>query len=187
MGLIMSDLFHSQTARQTGGMTARQVGRAFEQTILASQQDGQGPVCCLIQIKNFAKRIMVKSPNQPRGLEMRIVEEKSPCDFAGSVFGTGVGVFFDAKNCGEKIASFRGNDPAIAKPHQIHALQNLERASAFAGFLVRCERMGDYRFLWASRTSQSSPTRWDDPAWEVLGPIKDGYGVPLRVLFERYK
>lgn len=176
------------SAREQGGARAKHAGKEFEQLILASQQDAKGPVCVLHQIKNFAKRI----PEHDRrliefGQRMRLVEEKSQFDFTGEVWGSGISIHFDAKSCGSDAASFRVTDPKIVKPHQIAALQRSEAAGAFSGFLVRSLRAQKYLWLWASKARRSTPIRWDDPAWDVLGPITLGRGVPLRKLFEGYQ
>lgn len=173
-------------SRRTGGLTARAAGKSFEQLILASQRDGDGQVCQLVQIKNFAKYIPNddKRPGAPR---VKLIQEKSPFDFCGSVCGSAVGIFIDAKSLDDK-PSFPICDPKIVKPHQINVLARLESTGAIAGFLVRCGRMNDYRWLFASAAVNAlvvrKPLDWDAPAWDVLGEIRWGYGVPLRKLVE---
>lgn len=183
-------------SRSAGGAKARSAGKSFEQLIIASQNDGRGPVCVLEQIHNYAKRIMVtrnvshaESTGWRTDKEMKLVESKSPFDFAGCVFNKGIAIFIDAKSCGMDAASFRVNDPKICKPHQLRSLAALDRAGAFSGFLIRCERANDYRWLWGTMAAQNctAPIRWDSMLWEVLGPIEAGRGVPLRKLFDSYR
>lgn len=169
----------SLTSRQQGGARAKRVGQSFEEIISWSVHDFEGEVCRLDRIKNFAKRV---------GGD-RIVEEKSPYDFTGcvSIHGMqGRGIFIDAKSCGEKIYSLRVNDEKIVKPHQIYALCRLHEAGAIAGFLVRCEREKDYRWLNPHHAKSRTPIKWDDPCWFVLGPIEGPY-VPLRRLVEAFR
>lgn len=178
------------STRQQGGARARHAGKEFESLILASQNDAAGPVCVLEPIKNFAKRIGSKKW-QDDGVaggryvnEARLIEEKSPMDFTGSVWGSGRGIHMDAKSCSEDAASFRVNDPKIVKPHQIDSLQNLERAGGIAGFMVRCMRDRVYLWLPASKARSDKPLRWDDERFLEFGAVRDGFGVPLRALIE---
>lgn len=173
--------------RRIGGHRAAHAGKSFEQLILASQNDRLGPVCALIQIRNFAKRIPEKDKRFLQlGQRMKLIEEKSPCDFAGAVWESGISICFDAKSVGEDVASLRVNDPAIVKPHQIAALAALECAGAFAGFMVECRRHRDFRWLWASKAQSNQPIKWDDPRWHIFGSVEDGKPVPLRKLFSSY-
>lgn len=179
------------TNRQKGGHAARSSGKEFENAIEASQNDEHGPVCTLVKIKNFAKRIF-----DVQKQETLLIEERSPFDFCGSVWKPkdhhqhGIGIFLDAKSLTDS-ASFPIHDPKIVKLHQIRALQRLEEAGAFAGFLVKCGRRGDVRWLWASHAAAAArfgrPLQWDDPAWEVLGPWEYGRSIPLRKLFDSYQ
>lgn len=173
-------------SREQGGHKARHAGKAFESLVLHSQTDGRGTFVKLVQIKNFAKRIY--APSHPGGpKEMRLIEERSPFDFTGSVWGSGIGVHFDCKSLGPDVASFPTCDEKVVKPHQIDALQSLEAAGAFAGFLVECHRKQDWRWLWASKANKTKRIQWDDPVWHVLGSIMPGCAIPLRKLFEAYK
>lgn len=189
-------LYPTATPRERGGRSAREAGKSFEQLILASQNDGKGPVCSLIKIESYALWI----PNKPEviaqtGQRMRMVAKASHFDFSGVVFETeersAIGVFFDAKSFDEKVASFPACDESKVKPHQLKALEQLERAGAFAGFLVKCGRMKDYRWIWAKAALEAADHRqrvqWDDPCWDVLGPVEWGRGIPLRKLFEGYR
>lgn len=189
MGMPQATLFG--TARQRGGSTARASGKQFEQLILASQFDARGPVCALSQVKNFAKRIPAGSDWERRtGERFRMVEERSPFDFCGSVWERGIGIFLDAKSL-EDAASFPVNNASIVKPHQLASLERLERAGAFSGFLVRCGRFQDVRFVWASAAlaaaNTGKPMQWHDKSWEILGPAEWGRAIPLRKLFEVYE
>lgn len=169
--------------RSAGGRKARKSGNSFESIILASQNDAQGPVVVLDHIKNFAKIVWYPNKKEPGAKPtMHIIQEPSPYDFAGSVFGTGRGIFFDAKSCGEGQASLAVNNVEVVKPHQIIALENQERAGAIAGFLIRSERVKAYLWLPASLARRCKPIRWDDPAFILLGPIEFGRGVQLRNL-----
>lgn len=170
----------SLTSRQQGGADAKRIGREFEHLILASQRDAQGQFCELVRIGNFAKRIPTRGY-----FGTKLIEEKSPFDFAGCVTG-GQAIFFDAKASGKKNASFRANNPLLVKPHQIAALCRLHEAGAIAGFLVRCERMKDYRWLNPHHAKALKPIRWESPDWFVLGPIA-GPWVPLRKLVEAFR
>lgn len=165
----------SLTGRQQGGADAKRTGKAFEGNIFDSQHDAKGPVCKLMRIGNFAKRIG----------DGKMIEEKSPFDFAGCTMG-GKGIFIDAKSCGSQLASLAVNNAQVVKPHQIAALCRLHEAGAIAGFLVRCERMSDYRWLNPHHAKALKPIRWDDPCWFVLGPIAGPY-VPLRRLVEAFR
>ena len=163
---------------------ARKSGKDFENLVFSSQLDGQGRCCTLMKIKNYAKRIPADPGWTKRtGERFRLVEEKSPCDLAG-VSMSGRAIFIDCKSL-EDAASFSVNQPSIVKPHQIKELAALEDGGAIAGFLVRCGRIQDYRFLWASNAiGKKKPLQWDNACWDIIGPIKDGYGVPLRKLIE---
>lgn len=173
--------------RAIGGARAKAAGKSFERLIMASQNNGHEQICVLTHVKSFALWIPADPAWQrATGQRMKLVQQPSPYDFAGIVCGSGIGVFFDAKSCGVDVASLAVNNPKIVKPHQIDELERLEDGGAFAGFLIRCERAKDYRFLWARRARRKHPVPWTDPAWEILGPIRDGYGVPLQELFRRY-
>ncbi len=183
--------------RARGGAEAKRAGKEFEHLILASCRDAEGQVMNLEQIHNFArptvrseKRFM-PYPKPGRWEMVKVftnVQVASPWDFSGSVCGSGRGVFLDAKNLGDGYASFPVNNDAVVKLHQISALLKQEEAGAIAGFLVRCIRMNDYRFCWASQAytwrEKGVPLQWRDEAWDVLGPVREGYGVPLRKLLE---
>ncbi len=188
MGITQAeyDALFPESGRSAGAKKAKQAGKDLEHLILSSCTDEHGTICQLVQIKNFAKRIPDKSKVSLTGkMQMMLVEEKSPFDFAGAVWGSAVGIFIDAKSQNETQASFPANDPKNVKPHQIKALLALESAGSIAGFLVRCGRMRDYRWLWASQAfNRRKAIQWDDPAWDVLGPIRLGYGVPMRKLVE---
>lgn len=165
----------SLTSRQRGGAWAKRTGKVFEGNIFDSQHDAKGPVCKLMRIGNFAKRIW----------DGKMIEEKSPFDFAGCTLD-GKGIFIDAKSCGAQLASLAVNNPAVVKPHQIAALCRLHDAGAISGFLVRCERMKDYRWLNPHHAKALKPIRWESPDWFVLGPIA-GLCVPLRKLVEAFR
>ncbi len=180
--------------RKRGGAEAKRAGKEFEALILASQNDGQGPVMKLEQIHNFARptcrnenRFNPKLKRMESAKVFTYVQVSSPWDFSGSVWGSGRGVFLDAKNLGDGYASFPVNNDAIVKEHQILAMLKQEDAGAIAGFLVRCIRMNDFRFCWASQAytwrEKGLPLQWREPGvWDVLGEIKEGFGVPLRKL-----
>lgn len=171
--------------RVIGGRTAHQTGKEFEKLILASHTDDRGTFVRLVAIKNFAKRIPMRDPADPTGKpRMQLIEEKSPFDCCGTVIGTGRGIFLDAKSCGDDLASLAVNNPSVVKPHQINILEDLERGGAIAGFLVRCCRDGVYLWLPGSKARRAKPIRWDDSAFIEIGPIRMGYGVPLRALIE---
>ena len=155
------------SARRAGGLRAKRAGGEFEKLILASRCYG----VTLHRIENFAKRI--------GGGKM--VEIKSPYDFAGVISGTGI--FFDAKTV-QDGTGFRVHDQKIVKLHQLDALRSLQINGAIAGFMVRCGRMRDYRFLPAleamSLAQRGESAKWNNPAWFILGPI--GEPVPLQRL-----
>ncbi len=166
------------TGKSAGAKKAVSAGKEFELLVGASCIDRQGIVMVLEKIGNFARRI----PDRVTG-QSRLVEYKSPFDYAGVVDGTGRGVFFDCKSM--STASFGVHDPSLVKPHQIISLHRQEKAGAIAGFLIRAIRPALYLWLPASRAeNRIKPIQWDDPAFVVLGQIQDGHPVPLRKLTE---
>ncbi len=163
--------------RRAGGIEARAAGAAFEKLIEASQVDHLGPVVSLAQIKNFAKR------TRNGAGDFVIIEERSPFDFCGSIWGVGRMIAFDAKRCGDS-PSLRVNSEDIVKRHQIESLERLSAAGAITGILVECCRCQDFRWLPGTRLRSLKPIQWDDERWFVIGPNTGK--VQFRTLVEAY-
>lgn len=129
-------------------------GKSFETVILASQRD----VVRLERIEQAAKRI-------GKG---RMIPLKSPCDFTGTVVGTGRAITFDAKVCDLANRFPCGNRDHVPA-HQIEHLIRHGEAGAIAGLLIwatkRCRYFWmDWRFL-----SKSPSLEWSHVAMVELG------------------
>jgi hypothetical protein len=99
----------------------RNNGSALEKTVIASQ----GGVIRIEQFRAGQRHV--------RG--GRTVGQTVPCDFIGTIRGTGRSIWFDAKSCGD-AASFNAAASHV-KPHQRHSLCRQGECGAVAGLL--CE------------------------------------------------
>lgn len=107
-------------------------------------------------------------PNGAQQVRGDLIRVKSPFDYAGAFVG-GRAIFFDAKSCGQAEPSFR---PYATKSgrNQIARLNRLAPTGAVCGFLVRSDRVGEYRWIDAVHCLDRKPIRWDDDRWIKLGP-----------------
>lgn len=124
-------MFRTRQAEKEGVVKLpRNNGIALEKTIIASQ----GGVIRIEQFRSGQKFL--------RG--GRTVGQPVPCDFIGTVIGTGRSIWFDAKSCGEP-ASFNAAASHV-KPHQRLALCRQGECGAVAGLL--CEATALCQYLW---------------------------------------
>lgn len=143
-------------AASKAGRKKHKAGSTFE-NIVRKSADESGGLVCLERVPNGAKWI---GPN-------KTIPVPSPFDFAGTVRG-GRAIMFDAKSLSEGYASFRMSSTPSGRK-QLPRLRRHAQAGAIAGFLVRCERHNDVRWIDASKMPEDAPLRWTDPQWVVLG------------------
>jgi len=182
VGFRTSDIF--PTSAQRRGRNAFAAGAGLEVDVLAAQSDSRGPVVLLFQIPNGGR--VINRPDKDGEKEREFIQTKSPFDFAGVVYGRGVGIFFDAKNVA-KDAHRNGLEvhlPRIVKPQQKEHLSRLGNAGAIAGILVHCGPRGDFRWLPHYALYHTESVKWDNPAWFVLGD--DKHKIDFRRLVQLY-
>jgi hypothetical protein len=142
----------------------RNNGSALEKTVIASQLG-------VIRIEQFkaGQRFMSKAE---RLRKFRTLDgspttagQVVPCDFIGTVVGTGRSIWFDAKSCGEP-ASFNAAASHV-KSHQRLALCNQGECGAVAGLLVEATALRGFYWLpwWLLGTNETCY------AWGRLIPI----------------
>lgn len=142
-------------ARSARARTASLNGRSFESVVESSAMFSK---CVVIErVPNAAKEV--------GGGE--IARAKSPFDYAGTFQG-GRAIMFDAKTRGKDCASFVARYGSSTY-HQVLRLRKHQAMGAVAGFLVRCERHDDYRWIWAGDMPLNETVGWDDPRWLILG------------------
>lgn len=147
-------------ARRRGGRKANAAGDSLEAQIDAAAARGDCPIA-LSPLPKCGARFVGRGKAKAEPID---------CDRHGCVCGSGRAVFMDAKAVGTEVASMRIRDPKIVKPHQAKFLRRMAAAGAVAGLLVRCERMGDYRWLDGLHLDGGGAVGWEDPRWVVLGP-----------------
>jgi hypothetical protein len=130
-------------------------GSGLESTVIASQ----GRHIRVDKMPQAARRL-------PGG---RVVCVKGPCDFYGTVIGTGRAIYFDAKVCHLK-SRFGIGDRSHVPAHQLAHIIRHGEAGALSGLLVESTALG--RFLWwdwshVSYADKSIP--WSDSRWVDLG------------------
>jgi hypothetical protein len=146
------------TNRRIGGRKAKRSGDALERAIMFGA--GQSGIVRLTKLPACGGRFIGKG---------RFVNEAMPCDFVGTVIGTGQGIYFDAKCVGEERASLRVNDPLIVKKHQIAFLRAMHDAGAISGLLVQSNRVAGYLWLSAGYLGGDEAVAWTDTRWIRLG------------------
>ncbi len=137
-----------------GQIRANRSGSGFQKVVLQSAAM-QPSVVQLRELPPCGGRYV--GPN-------KFVAEKMPCDFIGVLKGSPL--FFDAKRCGVKSAHFDSYNEEQVRTHQREFLKRMHDAGAIAGFLVDCERTGEYLWLPGFVLGKYS---WDDPNWFRLG------------------
>jgi len=97
---------------------------------------------------------------------------KTPCDFGGTIIGTGRAIFWDAKRCEAKTRFPIGNRDHFPD-HQRLFLQHQHEAGAVAGLMV--EDVSGGRVLWLSwfivgHWRDLASIEWGSDSWIDLGP-----------------
>ena len=149
----------SKSRRSKGAKAAQSAGKRFQDLIALSARNSGIE---LFELPSCGGRFVGRG---------RMINEQMPCDFIGTVRIMNLPIFFDAKSCGVKQASFPLNNPKQVEPHQIRFLMAQGRAGAIAGLLVKSERTREYLWLSWRDLDVAGCIQWHSHLWMVLGEV----------------